>query len=161
MSNAQFRFANAIVSTDWLEANLNDPRLRIVECTTYLVSDAPDQPFRVESGRADYDKAHIPGAIFVDLQHELSDNASPFHFTMPSPDRFAEAIGRRGIGPGTQVVLYSRKSVMWATRVWWMLRSVGFDDAAILDGGWDNTRTLIELPDSSNPACASPKPLPP
>jgi thiosulfate/3-mercaptopyruvate sulfurtransferase len=56
---------------------------------------------------------------------------------MPGPDDLAARFAAKGIGQGTRVVLYARKSLQWATRVWWMLRAIGFDDAAILDGGFD------------------------
>src|SRR5262249_7185080 len=77
-----------------------------------------------------------PGAGFVDLQEELSDRASSLRFMMPPATQFAEAMGRLGVGAGTRVVLYDRAVNMWAARVWWMLRAFGFDDAAVLNGGW-------------------------
>ena len=55
----------------------------------------------------------------------------------PSAERFADAMGALGIGDESRVVLYSAGSIMWATRVWWMLRAFGFDRAAVLDGGWE------------------------
>jgi thiosulfate/3-mercaptopyruvate sulfurtransferase len=71
------------------------------------------------------------------LQGELSDRSSRFNFTMPAPDDLAARLAASGIGDGTRVVLYSRKTPQWATRVWWMMRAIGFDNAAILDGGID------------------------
>src|SRR4030095_10610139 len=71
-----------------------------------------------------------------DLQGELSDLSSKLRFTMPSADQFAAAMSRHGLGEGTLVVLYSAGNIMWATRIWWMLRAFGFDGAAVLDGGW-------------------------
>ncbi|HLZ84494.1 MAG TPA: rhodanese-like domain-containing protein, partial [Caulobacteraceae bacterium] len=64
-----------------------------------------------------------------------SDTASPLPFTMPPLDRFARALGAAGVGPESRIVAYSTTSPMWATRLWWMLRSCGFDNAAVLDGG--------------------------
>lgn len=134
----RYAHPEAIVSTEWLAANLADPALRIFDCTTYLhYETGTGRPYSVGSGRADYQQAHIPGAGFLDLQGELSDASSRFNFTMPAPDDLAARFAARGIGQGTRVVLYSRKTMQWATRVWWMLRAVGFDDAAILDGGFD------------------------
>ena len=134
----RYAFPEAIVSTEWLAANLHDPALRVFDCTTYLLYETgTGRPYRVGSGRPDYEAGHIPGSGFLDLQGELSDTASRFNFTMPAPDDLAARFAAKGIGQGTRVVLYARKSLQWATRVWWMLRAIGFDDAAILDGGFD------------------------
>lgn len=138
---SHYQHRNAIVSTDWLAEHMADPELRAFECTTYLdyLPPGSDAPYRVVSGRAHYAQGHIPGAGFLDIQNELSDQTSANHlrFTMLPPDRLAELLGRRGIGDGSRVVLYSRDRHVWATRVWWMLRSIGFDAAAVLDGGWE------------------------
>ena len=137
-STAQFFYPEALVTTDWLAAHLNEPGLRVFDCTTYLVYETgTGRPYRVETGRADYDKGHIPGSAIIDLQGEISDNTSQFRFTMPAADDLARMAAALGIGEDTRVVLYSRKSTQWATRVWWMLRAIGFDNAAILDGGFD------------------------
>lgn len=132
-----FAHPEYLVETDWLAARLDDPGLRVLECTVYL-HPAPELPggFRVESGRAAWAAGHIPGAGFVDLQEELSDRASPLRFMMPPADQFAEAMGRHGVGEGVRVVLYDRAVNMWAARVWWMLHAFGFDGAAVLNGGW-------------------------
>ena len=135
---ARFLYPEALVSTEWLAQTLTDPNLRVFDCTTYLIYETgTGRPYRVESGRADYDKAHIPNSGFIDLQGEFSDANSKFRFTMPAPDDLAGMAAAKGIGTGTRVVLYSRKSTQWATRVWWMLCAIGFDNAALLDGGFD------------------------
>jgi 3-mercaptopyruvate sulfurtransferase SseA len=91
MSATHFLHPEALVTGAWLEAHLADPSLRIFDCTTYLEYETDsDQPYRVVSGRADYDAGHIPGSAFLDLQAQLSDDASPFRFTMPASARFAE-----------------------------------------------------------------------
>lgn len=123
-----------LVDTGWLAEHLASPELRVFDCTTHLRPD-PKTVYRVESGRADYLAGHIPGADFLDLQGELSDSGSRLRFTMPSADQFAAAMGAHGVGPDKAVVLYSATTPMWATRLWWMLRAFGFDNAAILDGG--------------------------
>lgn len=79
---------------------------------------------------------HIPNSAYADLVQDLSDPQSDLRFTMPTVSRFAEAMEALGVGEGTRVVLYDRRFTMWATRVWWMLKSFGFDDCAVLDGGW-------------------------
>ena len=125
-----------LVETDWLAQHLDDPAVRILETTVFLhPADVPGG-FRVESGRAKWAEEHIPGAGFVDLHEELSDRTSPLRFMMPPAAQFAEAMGRAGVGDGVRVVLYDRAVNMWATRVWWMLRAFGFDDAAVLNGGF-------------------------
>jgi thiosulfate/3-mercaptopyruvate sulfurtransferase len=126
----------ALISTEELARRLGAPGLRIFDCTTYL-RPRPEGGYNAESGRANYDKGHIPGAGFLDLGAELSDQHSKLRFTLPPLDELTKAFSAKGIGHGTFVVLYSHATPTWATRIWWMLRAVGFDDAAILDGGLD------------------------
>ena len=135
----QWRELRALVETHALEAALDDSDLRIVDCTTWLRPAEPgdDAPYRVVPGRSDYDAGHIPGAVFLDIQGEISDPDTRLRFMAPSAERFADAMGRLGIGDGARVALYSAGSIMWATRVWWMLRAFGFDAAAVLDGGFE------------------------
>ncbi len=137
-----------LVDTTWLAAHLHEPDLRILDSTTNVVRvpGRPDQD-KIVAERAKFEDGHIPGAQFVDLQAELSDNDSPLRFTAPSAENFARAIERFGIGEGTRVVIYSTGNVWWATRVWWLLRMFGFDDAALLDGSfkaWTDERRPIE-----------------
>lgn len=144
----------ALISTDDLARRLGAPGLRIFDCTTYL-KPRPEGGYNAESGRANYDKGHIPGAAYLDLSTELSDQNSKLRFTLPPLDVLTRTFAAKGIGHGTFVVLYSHASPVWATRLWWMLRAVGFDDAAILDGGLDKwkaeKRPLVTEP-SSYPA---------
>lgn len=157
-SNPRFVHPDQLVSTGWLADHLGDPNLRIFDCTTYLIYETgTGRPYRIENGRADYDKGHIPGSALLDLQGELSDTSAKTSFMMLPFEELAQRFAKRGIGDGTRVVLYSRKATQWATRVWWMLRSVGFDNAAILDGGFDKwaaekrpvTTTPHEYPQAS------------
>jgi len=137
MTEPRYRYPDAVVSTDWLQANLADPALRIFDCTTYLhYETGSGKPYTVVSGRADYDTGHIPGSAFIDLQGDLSMSDSPYRFTLPAPDDLAARFGRLGIGEGVRAILYTRDTIQWSTRIWWMLRYIGFDNAAILDGGW-------------------------
>lgn len=128
-----------LVSTEWLAANLADPTLRVFDVTTHLRPSDPG-PYRIESGLADYEADHIPGAAFLDLGRDLSDQSSGLGFTMPSVSTFAEAMGRAGVSANSRVVTYSTTSPMWATRLWWMLRASGFDNAVVLDGGFAKWR---------------------
>jgi thiosulfate/3-mercaptopyruvate sulfurtransferase len=125
-----------LVETDWLAKHLEDPDLRVLECTVYLQPADVPGGFRLESGRAKWAEGHISGAGFVDLQEELSDRSSTLRFMMPPAAQFAEAMGRAGVGAGVRVILYDRAVNMWAARVWWMLRAFGFDEAAVLNGGF-------------------------
>ena len=132
------RDPQALMTTTQLAASLGEPDLRVYDCTTYLEPTPPgsDDPYLVVSGRRTFDEAHVPGADFLDLQAEFSETATRLRFMMPATAQLEAAFGRHGLGPGTRVVLYSIGSMMWATRFWWMLRSLGFD-AAVLDGGLD------------------------
>lgn len=134
-----YRDPQALAQTDWLAAHLYDANLRIFDCTTHLLpADATtDAPYRIVPGKAEYDQEHIPGAGFLDIQGELSDNAARLRFMLPSAEQFTMVMARHGVGADSRVILYSAGSIMWATRVWWMFRAFGFDNAAVLDGGWD------------------------
>jgi thiosulfate/3-mercaptopyruvate sulfurtransferase len=154
----RYAHPEAIVDTGWLAGNLSDPSLRIYDCTTYLhYETGTGRPYRVESGRGDYEKGHIPGSAFLDLQGELSDGSSGFNFTMPAADDLAARFAAKGIGEGTRAILYARKNPQWATRVWWMLRAIGFDNAAVLDGGfdkWSAEGRPVETAETRYPAAA-------
>lgn len=128
---------DALVSTAWLADHLDQPDLRLFDGTMYLVADSPDDPYEVVNGEADHAQAHIPGANYIDLQRDLSVMDSPFRFTMPATAEAARRFAALGIGNDSRVVLYSRGNLQWATRLWWMLRAIGFDRAAVLDGGWE------------------------
>jgi len=138
MSTARYLHPEAIVDGAWLEANLDDPKLRIYDCTFYLAyEEGTGRPYHVVSGREDFETGHIPGSGFLDLQKDVSRGDSPFHFTLPAPEAAKAAFEAAGVGDDTRVVLYARKSMTRASRFWWMLRWLGFDNAALLDGGWD------------------------
>ena len=135
---------NAIVSCDWLNNNLNNPKIRIFDCTTYLHyrDNDPTLPYIVESGREKYENIHITNSNFMDLHLDLSDQSSPYRFTLPKLEILAEKFKRLGVGDDLHIVLYSRNGTQWSARLWWMLRSVGIDKASILDGGfieWDKS----------------------
>jgi thiosulfate/3-mercaptopyruvate sulfurtransferase len=124
-----------LVSTDWLLDHLDDPDIRIFDCSTYLARD-PETTFREVTGESDWWKEHIPGAGFLNIPEALSDKTSSLRLTMLPPDEFARRMAAYGVSEDTRVVLYAAGQIMWATRVWWMLRAIGFDNAAVLDGGF-------------------------
>ena len=123
-----------LVTTAWLADHLADPQLRLYDATVHLRPATPG-PYTVESGRADYDAGHIPGAAFVDLATDLSDPESSLRFTMPKPGQMVAALSRVGLGNDHRVVVYSASTPMWATRLWWMLRASGHTNVQVLDGG--------------------------
>jgi thiosulfate/3-mercaptopyruvate sulfurtransferase len=133
------REPNALIGTDELAAALGQPNLRIYDCTTYLDPAPPGSadPYLVVPGRRTFEEAHIPGADFLDLQGEFSDQTTPLRFMMAPTAQLEAAFARHGLARGSRVVLYSIGTMMWATRFWWMLKSLGFDDAAVLNGGFD------------------------
>jgi thiosulfate/3-mercaptopyruvate sulfurtransferase len=133
------RDPQALMSTADLASLLGQPRLRVYDCTTYLETPPPgsDEPYVAVSGRRTFEEAHIPGADFLDLQGEFSDQTTRLRFMMPPTAQLEAAFGRHGLDGDSRVVLYSVGTMMWATRFWWMLRSLGFDGAAVLDGGFD------------------------
>ena len=124
-----------LVSPEELRDALGDERVRVFDTTVFLRRPVGGGPYTVESGRESYARAHIPGAGFADIPGALSDPASPFAFTLPAAEHFASEVGRLGIGGGTHVVAYAQDTPMWATRLWWLLRYFGHDDASVLDGG--------------------------
>ena len=128
-------FESALVSTEWVAAQLDAPDLRVFDCTTHLVPE-PNHVYRAESGYADWHSGHVPGAAHIDLQGELSDASAPYRFMLPSAQAFARVMGEKGVGPDARVVLYSTTTPQWATRIWWMLRAFGFDNAMVMDGGF-------------------------
>ena len=127
---------DSLVSAEWLKEHLGDPDLVVLDATVVIESDAAGK-FKSINGRASYEEGHIPGAGFADLLGDLSDPDAELQYTLPSPEAFAAAMGALGVGDDTRVVLYDRMGLPWAARVWWMLRWIGFDNAALLDGGLD------------------------
>lgn len=124
-----------IVETEWLAHNLDDPKLRIFDCSVKLVPH-PEKQYVAQEQSAEYRAGHIPRAAYIDVTNDLSDQNSPLRFTALSPQDFAAAMSRYGVGDGTQVVLYAKTTWYWAARVWWMLRANGFDNVALLNGAW-------------------------
>jgi len=128
-----------LITTAELAGMLGEGDLRLFDCTTYL-EPAPEGsgvPYLAVPGNHTFEAGHIPGADFLDLQREFSDQNTELRFMMPEVAQLEAAFGRHGIGANSRVVLYSIGTPMWATRFWWMLRSLGFDRTSVLDGGFD------------------------
>ena len=127
--------SSLLVETDWLESNLENPNIRIFDCTVWL-NPHPKKIYTIVSGKKDYDEGHIPNSDFLDLE-DISLKNTPYPFMMPDIKTFDKVMSLKGVGPDTHVILYSRANIQWATRVWWMLKSMGFNNASILNGGFD------------------------
>ena len=127
MSDLRGRF---IVDTEWLATHLGAPDLIVLDASWYLPAEQRDP-------KAEFDAEHIPGAIYFDIDAN-SDQDSPLPHMLPSTVQFASKMKRLGIGDGCRVVVYDASSagLMSAARVWWMLRAMGHDDVAVLDGGF-------------------------
>jgi thiosulfate/3-mercaptopyruvate sulfurtransferase len=132
---ADFAHPEFLVETDWLEQHLADPNLVVLDCTTHLIPN-PAITYDVVPGRDDFEKSHVKGAQFCDVSRDVSDTAHKFRFMRQAPDAFAAAMRRFGVNNDSKVVLYSTTSPQWASRVWWLLREFGHDNAAVLNGGW-------------------------
>jgi thiosulfate/3-mercaptopyruvate sulfurtransferase len=126
----------ALVEPDWLQEHLLEPELRILDCTVFLRFDQETGTRIAESGRGQWEAAHIPGSQFADLLNDLSETDNPqFSMQMPKEAKFASAMSDLGVGDESAVVLYDSAGNMWAARVWWMLRAFGFENAGVLNGG--------------------------
>ena len=121
------RRAEILVSTDWLHANLQAPDLVVVDGTWHL-------PPTGRNGRAEYEDAHIPGAVFFDID-DISDTDTDLPHMLPRPEKFASRVRRLGIGDGQKIVVYDQLGLFSAARVWWMFRVMGHTDVMVLDGG--------------------------
>ena len=120
---------------DWLVGGASpEPQLRILDCT-FRITFNPRTMVQIASGREDFEQGHIPGAQFVDVVAELSGRG-----TVPNAHQFAAVMSSLAVGEGTKVILYSAQNAYWACRIWWLLRVFGFDDASVLNGGWQKWR---------------------
>ncbi|MDF0599356.1 3-mercaptopyruvate sulfurtransferase [Psychromarinibacter sp. C21-152] len=117
-----------LVSTDWLAAHLTDPDLRIFDASWYL----PDMG---RDGKAEYARAHIPGARYFDID-EISDQRSDLPHMAPPTEKFIARMRAMGVGDGHQVVVYDGAGMFSAARVWWLFRLMGKTVIAVLDGGF-------------------------
>jgi thiosulfate/3-mercaptopyruvate sulfurtransferase len=119
-----------LISTDALAAELEAGRCLVIDCRYDLANES--------WGGDAYLAGHIPGAIYASLSHDLAatPNGSNGRHPLPPPEVLAERFGRMGITTGTQVVAYDHDAGMWASRLWWMLRYMGHDQVAVLDGGF-------------------------
>ncbi len=121
-----------LVDAPTLSAALDDPDLRLVDARFVMLNAAPD------AGRQAYAESHLPGAVYADLNQDLSDlsKVCAGRHPLPDSDAFARKLGEWGIGPSHQVVVYDAgDGSMAAARLWWLLKLLGHARVAVLDGG--------------------------
>jgi thiosulfate/3-mercaptopyruvate sulfurtransferase len=116
-----------LVSTAWLGEHLNAPDVRIVDASWYLPQAGRDP-------KLEYRSAHIPGAVFFDIE-DLSDEACDLPHMLPSPVKFGSRMRKLGLGDGNLIVAYDGAGIYSSPRAWWMLRAMGHEDVVVLDGG--------------------------
>jgi thiosulfate/3-mercaptopyruvate sulfurtransferase len=116
-----------MVSTAWLAEHLGDRAVQILDGSWWM-------PAEGRSGHAEYLEAHIPGAVFFDID-AIADRTVDLPHMLPTPDAFAEAAGRLGLRRDATIVAYDAFGVRAAARVWWTLRTMGFAKVFVLDGG--------------------------
>jgi thiosulfate/3-mercaptopyruvate sulfurtransferase len=121
-----------VVDTDWLAARLGDGNLRVVDGSWHM-------PQAKRDPRREFVDAHIPGAVFFDID-QIADPDTKLPHMLPSAEKFAHAVGRLGIGDGDRIVVYDTRGVVSAARVWWSFRVFGHDQVAVLDGGFPKWR---------------------
>jgi thiosulfate/3-mercaptopyruvate sulfurtransferase len=118
---------NWIVETDWLAAHLNAPDLVVFDASWHL-------PTAERDPKAEYLAAHVPGALFFDID-DLSDEKSPLPHMLPSTVKFASRMKKMGVGDGMRIVVYDTYGLFSAARAWWTFRAMGHEDVAVLNGG--------------------------
>lgn len=136
-----------LVSTEWLSGELDAPDLRLIDATAYLPNDPRDP-------RAEYEEAHIPGAIFLNLA-ELIDSDNPVPNMLPPAEKFASRMRHLGVGDGSRIVIYDNSNLHSAARAWWMFKIFGANDIAILNGGMAKWRAEGRKLDNGNVRAAS------
>lgn len=117
-----------LVSTAWLDDHLRDPDLRVLDASYYM-------PNSGREGLKEYEKGHIPGARFFDID-DISDHRSDLPHMAPPVEKFMSRLRKMGVGDGHQVVIYDGAGLFSAARVWWTFRLMGKTDVAVLDGGF-------------------------
>jgi thiosulfate/3-mercaptopyruvate sulfurtransferase len=120
--------ASPLVSTDWLAERLGAPDIRIADASWYL-------PQAGRDAKAEYAAAHIPGAVFFDID-DISDERSTLPHMLPPATKFASRMRKLGLGDGNLIVVYDGTGIYSSPRAWWMVRVMGHEDVVVLDGGF-------------------------
>jgi len=116
-----------LVTTEWLAGRINAPDVRVADASWYL-------PQANRDPRAEYAAAHIPRAVFFDID-DLSDEKNPMPHMLARAPKFASRMRKLGLGDGNMIVVYDSAGVYSSPRAWWMLRAMGHEDVVVLDGG--------------------------
>jgi len=130
-----------LVSCEWLANHASDSQVRVADVRWSLVEK--------DKGRTAYQEAHVPGAVFLDVDTDLAAprGQGPGRHPLPAPASFAAAMSRAAIGPDTHVVAYDFGDGSTSARLWWLLRYFGHEQASVLDGGmarWIAERRPVE-----------------
>jgi thiosulfate/3-mercaptopyruvate sulfurtransferase len=128
-----------LVSTEYLASELGKPDVVVFDATMYL-------PNESKNGREEFLRAHIPGALYFDI-NEVADPDTDLPHMVPSPGRFARLMEGFGVSNTSRVVFYDQKGLASASRGWWLMGLFGHDQAAVLDGGlpkWQREGRTIE-----------------
>jgi len=139
-----------LVTTEWLASELGKPGLVIFDATKYLPNEDKD-------GKAEFLKAHIPGARYFDID-EIADPDSDLPHMVPTPGRFAKLMGALGVGNASRIVFYDQKGLASAARGWWLMGLFGHDQAAVLDGGLPKWVREGRATETGTPAAPAPAP---
>jgi thiosulfate/3-mercaptopyruvate sulfurtransferase len=121
-----------LVTTEWLAANLGRRNVRVVDGSWHM-------PQLKRDARAEFAQAHIPGAVFFDID-AIADRRTSLPHMLPRAAEFARSVGALGIGDADRVIFYDSRGVVSAARVWWTFRVFGHDRVAVLDGGFPRWR---------------------
>ena len=141
-----------LVTTDWLAARLGKPDVAVVDGSFYL-------PALKRDAKAEFLAAHIPGAVFFDID-AIADHSTDLPHMLPGATKFSEAVGKLGIGKDDTIVVYDGAGLGGAPRVWWTFRIFGAKNVFILDGGlpkWKAEGRPVEIRRSKARAEASSK----
>lgn len=125
-----------LVEPDWLEAHLDDAKVRVIDCTVVMHAQ-PSGPSEIESKREDWAAAHIPGAAYLHMTEDLSAPRDHLIYNLPSTDHMTETLQSIGVDTDTTIVLYGTAKAASIPRAWWVIRASGAKDVRILNGGWE------------------------
>lgn len=118
---------DSLVSTDWLAAEMGAGDLRIVDASIFL-------PGSGRNGRVEFVSAHIAGAVYMDLE-EIVDSSNPAPHMLPPLHKYASRMQTLGLGDAARIVVYDNSPLHSSARAWWMMRTFGARQVAVLDGG--------------------------
>ncbi len=134
---------NPLVTTEWLAAELGKTDIRVIDATLFLSG-------HNRNARAEFEAAHIPGAVFFDID-EVSDTTSALPHMLPPPEKFASRMQALGLGDGSRIIVYDNSPLKSAARVWWMLTLFGAHEVSILDGGFAKWQAEGRATESGKP----------